>query len=290
MKLALGTVQFGLDYGIANNSGKVNVTQVKEILAIAKAAGIGTLDTAIAYGNSEEALGQVGVDTFNIISKLPPLPNDVVVQDWIESQILFSLKRLNLKKLDGLLLHRALDIIGSRGIELQYAFQLAKEKGWVTSVGISIYDPIELDYILPVWKPDLIQSPLNVFDQRLIQSGWMKKLADLDVRIHTRSTFLQGLLLMSVENIPDYFLPWKKHLEDWHSWCNKQKITSLQASFAFLNQIPEIENIIVGVDSALHLEQILQNSQRKIDTDWERWVISEKNLIEPSRWTINKQS
>lgn len=288
MKLALGTVQFGLNYGVANHSGQVALSQVQEILALAKCAGITTLDTAIAYGDSEQILGLVGMDSFSIISKLPPLPENVAVQPWVEAQIKSSLQRLNVKKLNGLLLHRALDVVGERGLELQHALQFSVDQGWIDATGISIYDPTELDQIIPVWRPALIQTPLNVFDQRLIQSGWLKKLTDLNIRIHTRSTFLQGLLLMSVKDIPEYFFPWKKHLDAWHIWCNKQSVTPLQAAFAFLNQIHDIENVVVGVDSALHLSQILKNVQEQIDTDWQQWAISDKNLIDPSRWEVTK--
>ena len=288
MKLALGTVQFGLNYGIANSSGQVDIEQVQQILNVAQKSGITTLDTAIAYGSSEQCLGQVGIDSFHIISKLPPLPENIEVQTWVETQIQSSLQRLNIKQLDGLLLHRALDIVGERGVELQQALQDAVEQGLTKAVGISIYDPSELDHILAVWKPDLIQSPLNVFDQRLIQSGWLKKLADLGVRIHTRSTFLQGLLLMPLENIPEYFLPWQEQLQTWHHWCVQQNINPLQAAFAFLNQISEVESIVVGVDTASQLQQILQDSKKQIDIDWQQWAISDKTLIEPSRWKINK--
>lgn len=288
MKLALGTVQFGLNYGIANSSGQVDIEQVQQILNVARKSGITTLDTAIAYGNSEQCLGQVGIDSFHIISKLPPLPVNVEVQTWVETQIQSSLIRLNIKQLDGLLLHRALDIVGDSGAELQQALQDAVEQGWTKAVGISIYDPSELDQIVNVWKPDLIQSPLNVFDQRLIQSGWLNKLADLGVRIHTRSTFLQGLLLMPLENIPEYFLPWYEQLQNWHHWCIQQDINPLQAAFAFLNQISEVESVVVGVDTASQLQQILQDSKEHIDIDWQQWAILDKTLIEPSRWKIKK--
>lgn len=288
MKLALGTVQFGLNYGVANASGQVGLEHIRNILEIAENAGITSLDTAIAYGDSEQSLGQVGVSSFQIISKLPPLPDLVDVQGWVEEQIQASLQRLNVKQLDGILLHRALDIVGEHGIQLRQALQRAVARGETKAIGISIYDPSELDQIMAVWKPDLIQSPLNIFDQRLIESGWLKKLAGLGVRIHIRSIFLQGLLLMRIEDIPEYFLPWQQQLQQWHTWCAEQNITPLHAIFAFLNQIQEIEHIVVGVDSALHLQQILQDSQKQIETDWRRWGVSDKRLIEPARWQVNK--
>ncbi|WP_180183952.1 aldo/keto reductase [Acinetobacter sp. YH01020] len=288
MKLGLGTVQFGLSYGVANASGQVSLTEVKNILALAHTVGIRTLDTAIAYGNSEACLGQAGVEQFNIVSKLPPLPENVDVNEWVETQIQASLQRLNLKQLDALLLHRSLDIVESQGVVLQQALQHAVDRGWLKAVGISIYDPVELEQIIPIWKPDLIQSPLNIFDQRLIQSGWLQKLNELGIRVHTRSVFLQGLLLMPEENIPAYFQPWTKYLSAWHEWCNEKNIEPIAAAIAFLNGITEVENIIVGVDSEAQLQQIVESARVQIDTDWQHWAISDKALIEPSRWQLNK--
>lgn len=288
MKLGLGTVQFGLSYGVANASGQVSLTEVKNILALAHTVGIRTLDTAIAYGNSEACLGQAGVEQFNIVSKLPPLPENVDVNEWVETQIQASLQRLNLKQLDALLLHRSLDIVESQGVVLQQALQHAVDRGWLKAVGISIYDPVELEQIIPIWKPDLIQSPLNIFDQRLIQSGWLQKLNELGIRVHTRSVFLQGLLLMPEENIPAYFQPWTKYLSAWHKWCNEKNIEPIAAAIAFLNGITEVENIIVGVDSEAQLQQIVESARVQIDTDWQHWAISDKALIEPSRWQLNK--
>ncbi|WP_180163273.1 MULTISPECIES: aldo/keto reductase [unclassified Acinetobacter] len=288
MKLGLGTVQFGLSYGVANASGQVSLTEVKNILALAHTVGIRTLDTAIAYGNSEACLGQAGVEQFNIVSKLPPLPENVDVNEWVETQIQASLQRLNLKQLDALLLHRSLDIVESQGVVLQQALQHAVDRGWLKAVGISIYNPVELEQIIPIWKPDLIQSPLNIFDQRLIQSGWLQKLNELGIRVHTRSVFLQGLLLMPEENIPAYFQPWTKYLSAWHKWCNEKNIEPIAAAIAFLNGITEVENIIVGVDSEAQLQQIVESARVQIDTDWQHWAISDKALIEPSRWQLNK--
>ncbi len=287
MKLALGTVQFGLAYGVANNSGQVSVDAAREIVGYAASAGIDTLDTAIAYGNSESCLGQVGVDGLKVISKLPPLPEQVDdVAAWVQQQLRASLARLGIATLDGLLLHRPADLLGPYGAALATALDAVVQAGQAKAVGISIYDPEELDHIWPVWQPQLIQSPFNVFDQRLSSSGWLSRLAAARVRVHVRSAFLQGLLLMSAAQRPAYFQPWQPVLAQWDAWCAQQQLTPLQATLAFAQSFAEIERVVVGVDSVAQLEQIVQAAQSIVNTDWQHWAQADRALIEPSRWQL----
>ena len=114
-KLAIGTVQFGLDYGISNTSGKVSELKVDEILNEATKINIDTLDTAIVYGESEDVLGRIGVNGFKIVTKLPPAPKNVTnVKAWAVTNVNSSLKRLNVKKIYGLMLHQSDDFLGEQ--------------------------------------------------------------------------------------------------------------------------------------------------------------------------------
>ena len=158
MKLALGTVQFGLAYGVANTQGQVPWPVAAEIVRAAQQAGIDTLDTAIAYGNSEACLGQIGVAPFRVISKLPALPDDVAdVSAWVAQHVAGSLARLNKDRLDGLMLHRPADLLGVHGRVLAEALDQVVSRGHAQAVGVSIYDPSELDQIWPVWPPDPVR-------------------------------------------------------------------------------------------------------------------------------------
>ena len=112
MKLVLGTVQFGLPYGIANQVGQVSLAEGTSILQLATACGIDTLDTAIAYGESEQRLGQIGVKGWQIVSKLPPIPDGTAQPiRWVETEVASSLQNLNVSSLYGLLLHRPLQLL-----------------------------------------------------------------------------------------------------------------------------------------------------------------------------------
>lgn len=136
MKLALGTVQFGLNYGIANESGQVSLAQAKEVLALAHLHGIADLDTAIAYGDAEARLGQIGVSGFRIVTKLPPMPADVADAGiWAKAELAGSLRRLGCSSVFGLLLHRSADLNGPQGKHFFKHLRKCKVRVWWKSWG-----------------------------------------------------------------------------------------------------------------------------------------------------------
>jgi len=233
-KLALGTVQFGLDYGIANEVGQVALEETQCILSFAKANEIDLLDTAIAYGNSEEVLGKLAVNEFRVVTKLPSFPdyqNNVAL--WVTEQVRESLARLGQKKLYGLLLHRSEDLWGSKGAQLIQALADLKNDGFVQKIGVSIYSPDELEVVFNKIKIDLVQAPLNVVDCRLQSSGWLDRLKDDGVEVHTRSAFLQGLLLMERSKIPQKFSRWSNLWDRWHEKLQDSGASPLEACLAY---------------------------------------------------------
>ena len=285
MKLALGTVQFGLPYGIANQNGQVSRKDVKGIIELAALSAIDTLDTAIDYGESEACLGQVGVHTFKVITKLPALPNNVAdVRLWVREQMQASMQRLNVTSIYGLLLHRPQQLLGSKGTELARAIEQLKAEGLVIKTGVSIYSPSELDSVLNVCHIDLVQAPFNLIDQRLKSSGWMQKLHDAGIEVHVRSVFLQGLLLMPATAIPEKFKFWLPLLNTWHSWLYENKTTAVQACIEFVQAQPQINKIVVGVESVHQLKQLIQATKEQSNTVWPDINCSDERLINPSNW------
>jgi aryl-alcohol dehydrogenase-like predicted oxidoreductase len=286
-KLALGTVQFGLRYGVANISGQVAPAAIAAILQRAGQAGIDTLDTAIAYGDSEARLGEAGVSSWRVVTKLPSLPDGVSnVFEWVESQVRGSLQRLKIAGLDGLLLHKTADCVGPLGADYVRALNELKARGWVRSAGISIYDPSELDAVWPVWQPDIIQAPCNVLDRRLLQSGWLEKLRLAGVRLHVRSVFLQGLLLLPKSRRPESFAPWTTLLDRWLDWCVEHEITPPQAALGFILSLPGVERLVVGVDSGAQLDEILAATNAEVAVPPDDLYSGDRALIEPSRWKL----
>lgn len=147
MKLALGTAQLGLNYGIANRQGQVSVDEAEEaILRHAQSSGMDTLDTAMAYGDSEQRLGVIGVAGWHVVSKLPAIPDACPdVFRWVATSVQESLQRLQVTSLYGLLLHRPEQLLARDGERLYLALQQLKDDGVVGKIGVSIYDPSELD-------------------------------------------------------------------------------------------------------------------------------------------------
>lgn len=278
MKLALGTVQFGLSYGVANSSGQVRLPEIIEILNRARQAGIDTIDTAVLYGQSEMMLGEAGVSGLSVVSKLPPL--DPTID--IATEVAGSLKRLGLQRLHGLLLHRSQDLAGGHASSIYSTLRSLTERGLVEKIGVSIYDPVELESIrFPI---DLVQAPYNVLDRRLADSGWLARLKDRGVEVHTRSVFLQGILLMPKDRRPEKFSRWQSVLSAWDDWLIETQQSALSAALAFAAGNGMIDRVIVGVDSCTHLEQILHANGVAALEPPAHLFSNDPILINPQNW------
>jgi len=283
--LALGTVQFGLQYGVANKTGQVSPTEAEAILSRAARSGIDTLDTAIAYGDSERRLGEIGVGQWRVVTKLPPLPPTIPnAQTWVEGSIRDSLERLRVARLAGLLLHRSLDLLGPQGDALYRAMLAAREQGKVEKIGVSIYDPEELVRLKSRFSFDLVQAPFNVIDRRLESSGWLDRLHDAGVEIHIRSIFLQGLLLMQPQSRPMRFMSWQNLWQDWQRWLERTNLTPLQACLGFALSQRKISRVVVGVDRDLQLKDILDSVSVVDVQPPESLINSDPQLINPLSW------
>jgi aryl-alcohol dehydrogenase-like predicted oxidoreductase len=285
-KLALGTAQFGLNYGIANSSGKINLLEATKIISIAKKANIDLVDTAISYGSSEKILGDIGILDFKCVSKLPPiLSNNEDLNRWVEEMVKKSLFRMGVKSLYGLLVHRSQDLLADSGIKLINALNQIKERGLVKKIGISIYDPSEIENVIDLLKIDIIQAPLNIIDRRLEKSGWLKKLHSKNIEIHTRSTFLQGLLLMQRNKIPLKFNRWSNLFDRWFLELKKNNFNAIHACLSYPMSLSEVDRVVVGVDSADHFENLITISQLNIlNYDLSFMISNDKLLINPNNW------
>lgn len=286
MKLAIGTVQFGLDYGVSNSAGRTTIDEAGRILARAHTAGVDTLDTAAAYGESEKVLGEIGVSGWRVVSKIPSVPDGADAQEWISVNLRQSLTKLGLEKLDGLLLHNADDLLKNQSKEVIAGLQRAKSEGLVEKIGYSIYTPDSLPALTQRLKPDLVQLPLNVLDQRIITSGWLARLAEMGVEVHTRSVFLQGLLLMPQANRPAYFSRWQELWQRWDAYVATQNTSPLAACLGFVKSLTGVSRIVVGVDNLQHLEQLLNAWESTPPLNAEHFACADRDLIEPINWVL----
>lgn len=286
MKLALGTAQFGSAYGVTNKTGQVKAQEVHEILKSAKQAGIDTVDTAVAYGESESVLGAAGLNGLKVVTKLPSIPGDLSdVRAWIREQVNYSLARLKAPQLYGLLLHRSQQLVGEAGEPVVLALEELKAEKKVEKIGVSIYSPVELEGVTKSCSIDLVQAPINLLDRRLKNSDWLSRLKILGIEIHARSVFLQGLLLMPPNTHPTKFLKWQSYWERWHNWLSKNpSITPVQACLQFVLKQPEIDRVVVGVDSHQQLLQLVQAIQEPVSVPFPDLCCSDEMLLHPSNW------
>ena len=286
MKIALGTVQFGINYGIANTNGQVDGLEAKDILAYAMSYGIDTIDTAIAYGSSEQCLGEIGVDGYQVITKLPEIPDDYGnLRIWVERHVKESLNTLGVETLSGLLLHRPNQLLDTDKKDLWSILLQLKSDGLIKKIGFSIYTPDELDKLWDSFKPDLVQAPYNILDRRLETSGWLQRMSEENVEIHIRSIFLQGLLLMNEDSRPEKFNKWPTLWNHWKNWLKENDSTPVQAAVSFALSDNRISRVVVGVDSLNQFKDIIAVASN-IGKFPESFYITDTRLLNPSEWRL----
>lgn len=280
-KIALGTVQFGLDYGISNQAGLVAPATVSAILHHAHTKGVRTLDTAAAYGTSEEVLGANLRESFTLISKLPPDTPPERFEDELQN----SLRRLRARHLYGYMAHRFADF---QQEALRQEFYLAREQKWVEKIGVSVYHLDEVRWLLGEQIDfDLIQLPFNVFDQRF--RACFGELKARGVEIHARSAFLQGLFFLPTDALPAHFFSVRKHLESLLLCAESAELpmASLLLNYAMAQE--EIDKVVIGV---VGIEQLQQNLDAHRDVEklqplraqLDAFALTDEHILLPFLW------
>lgn len=293
MKLGLGTVQFGLDYGVSNTQGRTPRDEVARILELAQSDGITVLDTAALYGSSEEVLGEsLPADhVFKIVTKTIQFRREKITrEDALHLSSVFndSLHKLRQDKVYGLLAHHADDLLAEGGEHLMEVMLDLKSRGLVEKIGVSMYNSEQIDRILDRYTIDLVQVPINVFDQRLLVGGKLKQLKTSGIEIHARSLFLQGLLLMPIEHIAEYFAPLKQQITAYHAYLQSHGLSLLQGALAFAASCKEIDEGILGVCSTQELRGTLdawQGLPRQV-LDFSGFACSDERMINPALWKL----
>ena len=184
----------------------------------------------------------------------------------------------------GLLLHCPNQLLDSKGKELWIALQNLKKEGVVGHVGYSIYAPSELAALWRSFKPDLVQVPYNILDRRLEKTGWLERMNEDGVKIHVRSVFLQGLLLMRTDQRPKQFDRWADLWNKWDVWLKKHGLTAQQGCLGFVMQNPGIYKVIVGVDSLAQIEDVFSSLDVEMKELPDNLEVEDLDLIIPSNW------
>ena len=243
-KIGLGTVQFGLNYGISNKVGKTPKHEVTNILKKAKTLNINLLDTAISYGNAEEVIGGFDLENFQIVSKFMPSKNNKSISSQIEE----SLAKLKLSKIYGYLSHRPMSLVENPNDWNELL--LLKEKNKVKKIGFSLNTTDELKALIQNgFEPDIIQVPYNYFDNRF--KNLIVQLKENGCEVHTRSTFLQGLFFIQPSKLSRFFYEVKPIIK-------KLQNETKNLSRSLLKYVLEkdfIDRVIVGIESSKQLNE-----------------------------------
>ena len=295
MKLCLGTVQFGLDYGIQGNK-QPKEEKVFEMLSFAIDSGITMLDTASAYGEAEELLGKYfrafpeKKSAVGIVSKLKP---DAFAEtdtgDWAEIAVQNarkSLERIGVSKLEAYLFHNASFIFDINAV---HALNEVKRTGLAERIGVSVYSPDEAMKALDYPEIGVIQIPYNLFDHRLDKCGFFEKAKEQGVIVFARSSLLQGLIMMDPDNLPDKVRFAKEYLIKLHRICNLYHIDLLDIAVDYVGSKDGIDYVVFGVDDLMQLKQYLSLSKDRLPEEIMALLEStfqevEERLVNPVLW------
>ena len=282
-RIVLGGAQLGLPYGILNGGETLSREEVARILDTAFDHGIDSIDTAISYGQSESIIGETSQNRFKIISKLPPLPVGISdVSEWVHSQVQGSLSRLKCTSLEALLLHRPQDLTGAKGAELYAAIGSLMAEKMIHRFGVSIYSPDDLEGIIDTFDIQVVQAPLNVFDRRIL--GVTDQLSALNIEVHVRSVFLQGVLIASPKDRPQRFEPWSEHFALFDEWVRSSGVSAMACCLGFALQQPGIAKLVIGTTSAKSLDEIMNSIPNSVLEVPAHLQSSVEQLIDPRVW------
>ncbi len=283
-RLGIGAAQFGLDYGVSNTRGRVPDDECRAILERARAAGVGMIDTAQAYGDAEGTLGAVlpSPNPFRVVTKTAKLEFGA---SYVDAAARASLATMWLPQAYAILAHSAADLAGADGQELWAVLERLRGEGLFEKIGFSAYAGEDLVGLARRYQPDIVQLPVSLLDQRLIQDGSLQALADMGVEVHLRSIFLQGLLFLPLERLPGRLTGSAARLKRARETLAEAGVDPLHAAVRFALDRPEAACVIVGVTGVEELDEILAAAVRPApDLDWAAMALDDPVALDPRRW------
>ena len=285
----LGGAQLGSNYGILNNSSTLSSQEIEKLLSLALKYGIRYIDTAPAYGNSERILNNKNFDHFSIISKtyLPDyIENN---EDLVCESFKATLDRISRNNIYGYLIHDTNQFLSLKNRKNIWKQLLDyKKNGLIKKLGFSVYTESEIDEVLDEFDSiDIIQLPVNIFDQRLLHSKVLKKAIHSNIELHARSIFLQGLLLCNVNMIPKNLTSIVNMRKEMDNYTSNLGISNLDLSLAYIKNLNFISKVVVGVKTLEHLELLNFaniNSDSIKNIDYSCFKLNSYNELDPRNW------
>lgn len=297
MELCLGTVQFGMDYGIRGQK-QPSVEQAVQMLDYATQNGINNIDTANAYGTAEDVVGEflkkktIPREKLFIISKFRPNlldeANEDQYYDIMKANLENTLLRLHTDYLDSYLLHSARYVWNDTIID---TLNRMKKEGYVKHVGVSVYETDEAKKCIERPNVDFMQLPYSIFDQRMKTDGVFKLAhkAEYPTQIHSRSAFIQGLILMKEDEVPDFLEKAKPIVRKIDELCQQYEVSRIELAMSYVKRQDSISHLVFGVDNLEQLQEnivLFENSlpNEIIDEFSKEFVNIDTDIVMPSLW------
>ena len=281
-KLGLGTAQFGLDGGPVR--GKPPEFEVRDMLVIAARASLGVIDACAASAHGEMLMG----------TALPrPVPFRIAVKaargergpDFVEAEARASLKRLGLTQADAIIVQSASDLFSAHGMALWERLLALRDSGLFARVGISAYASDDPAGLARRFKPDIIQAPGSLLDQRLLVDGTLAAIREMGVEVHLRSIFLNGLLFLPPDRVPTELKGAATRLSRARRLIAEGRSDPLQAALGFALSRTEADSVIVGAASAAELNAVIAAAgSPPPDLDWDDMALDDPVALDPRRW------
>lgn len=285
-QFVLGCARFSGKYGI-NSKSHITIKSLKKIFSD-NTKFIKEIDTAIDYQKANQKLKMINLKKFRVSSKIPRLNlSDKKLELNTIKKIKDHAKFLKIKKFEILYLHDPCQVFEKNGFKILQILNSIKKTKLTKKIGISVYNPNELRFLLSKFKPDVVQIPLNIFDRRFLKKNILKSLKRKKISIYLRSLFLQGILLKDYKTLPKYFQKWEKLFINWEHWVKKKKLKKLEACMSILNILPKKIKIIIGVENDKQLKEIFNSTKIKSFPPTNIFSNNLK-LINPSKWLIKK--
>jgi len=281
-KIILGTAQSIPGYGITNSKKSVDIHKLLDSFYF---LGGRDIDTAPNYANAEKIIG-VDSHSFNVTTKIP-LIYDLSSKGYVQQasdSIKKSMNNLKISSIENLLIHDVESFINNFNDDVRKFIESLKYNGVIKNFGASIYSPKDLSQLMNLISIDLVQFPLNPFNQVFISSSFLEKLNSQGISTFARSIFMQGLLVTDKYKSIPYFNKWSKNFESWFKFCKEEKIHSSQACLAFMDSIDFLDGYVVGVTSEKELNELFYERRDLKGTSFDQFAVSDINLIDPRKW------
>lgn len=286
-RLILGSAQFGQLYGISNAGNIVDRKAAARILDVAYGLGIRFIDTAAVYGDSERLLGLSGARRFAVVTKLPRIPvqtNDV--KGWAKKTLGQSLKKLRISAAHAVLVHDADELLGRSGEKLYAALLDLKREGMSEYIGASVYSEVQVRKLSQQYVLDVVQAPNNPLDHRFTASAWREHSNSSDSKLHIRSIFLQGLLLLDEKEQCRLFPEWRGLWGEWATWLKKTDQTAVGACVRYAAMQAHAAGVVVGVLSAAQLTELALELDKTTSAIPKFFSTQDLGLINPGLWKV----